>query len=83
MLVRTIPDDGVNTMLPVPAWMGSVKVSTMSVEAATFTAPSPGLYVEISGASVSATVNWYVLPSMPANGMSDASLNTPDAMVTV
>ena len=83
MLVRTIPDDGVNTMLPVPAWMGSVKVSTMFVDAATLTAPNPGLYVEISGATVSATVNWYVVLVMPANGMSEVSLNTPDAMVTM
>ena len=83
MKIEGLPVDGVSTMMPVPAWMGSVKVSSMFVEAATLIAPKPGLYVDKLGGTVSATVKLYVAPLRPRNDMFDASLNTPCAMVTV
>ena len=63
--------------------MGSLKLSTTFANAPTELAPKPGLYVEMVGAVVSAVVNTYVVPLMPANGTFDASLITPDTIDTV
>jgi hypothetical protein len=83
-MLTGLPEAGVSMIdSELPFTTASLKVNAIFVDGDTLLLPCTGLYVVMVGATVSATVNWYVLPDKPPNQLPAASLTQLFGIVTV